>query len=81
MINTIMVNIFYFDIDKYGIDEVKEMIDQIKNVLPPEDTLLAIPKNCNLYLDVPIETLYYYRKMFDDLIDERQRRNIDKNDL
>ena len=81
MINTIMVNIFYFDIDKYCIDEVKGMIDQIQNVLPSEDTLIAIPKDCNLYLDVPIDMLYYYRQMFDDLIDERQRRNIDKNDL
>lgn len=81
MINTIMVNIFYFDIDKYYMDEIKGMIDQIKNVLPPEDTLIAIPKDCNLYLDVPIDMLYYYRQMFDDLIDERQRRNIDKNDL
>lgn len=57
------------------------MFDKIKEVLPEDDILIAIPKNCNLYLDVPIETLYYYRKMFDDLIDERQRRNIDKNDL
>lgn len=81
MTNTIMVNIFYFDIDKYCIDEVKGMIDQIQKVLPREDTLIAIPKNCNLYLDVPIDMLYYYRQMFDDLIDERQRRNIDKNDL
>ena len=81
MTNTIMVNIFYFDIDKYCIDEVKGMIDQIQKVLPLEDTLIAIPKNCNLYLDVPIDMLYYYRQMFDDLIDERQRRNIDKNDL
>ena len=57
------------------------MFYKIKEVLPEDDILIAIPKNCNLYLDVPIETLYYYRKMFDDLIDERQRRNIDKNDL
>ena len=57
------------------------MFDKIKEVLPDDDILIALPKNCNLYLDVPIETLYYYRKMFDDLIDERQRRNIDKNDL
>ena len=57
------------------------MFDKIKEILPEDDILIAIPKNCNLYLDVPIETLYYYRKMFDDLIDERQRRNIDKNDL
>ena len=57
------------------------MFDKIKEVLPEDDILIAIPKNCNLYLNVPIETLYYYRKMFDDLIDERQRRNIDKNDL
>lgn len=81
MINTIMINIFYFDIDKYSIDEVKGMIDQIQKVLPPEDMLIAIPKNCNLYLDVPIDMLYYYRKMFDDLIDERQRSNVAKNDL
>ena len=81
MINTIMINIFSFDIDKYDMDQVRNMFDKIKEVLPEDDILIAIPKNCNLYLDVPIETLYYYRKMFDDLIDERQRRNIDKNDL
>ena len=81
MINTIMVNIFYFDIDKYDMDEIKGMFEQIKKVLPPEDTMIAIPKDCNLYLDVPIDMLYYYRKMFDDLIDERQRSNITKNDL
>lgn len=81
MINTTMVNIFYFDIDKYGIDEVEGMMNQIKKVLPPEDTSIAIPKGCNLYLDIPIDMLYYYRQMFDNLIDERQRRNIAKNDL
>ena len=81
MINTIMINVFNFDIDKYDMDQVKNMFDKIKEVLPEDDILIAIPKNCNLYLNVPIETLYYYRKMFDDLIDERQRRNIDKNDL
>ncbi len=81
MINTIMINIFSFDIDKYGMDQVRNMFDKIKEVLPEDDILIAIPKNCNLYLDIPIETLYYYRKMFDDLIDERQRRSIDKNDL
>jgi hypothetical protein len=57
------------------------MFDKIKEVLPEDDILIALPKNCNLYLDVPIETLYYYRQMFDDLIEERQRRSIDKNDL
>ena len=76
-----MINIFSFDIDKYGMDEVQVMFENIKKVLPEEDILIAIPKNCNLYLDVPIDTLYYYRQMFDNLIDERQRRNIDKNDL
>lgn len=76
-----MINIFSFDIDKYGMDEVQVMFENIKKVLPEEDIVIAIPKNCNLYLDVPIDTLYYYRQMFDNLIDERQRRNIDKNDL
>ena len=81
MINTIMINILNFDIDKYNIDEIRHMYDQLVKVLPPEDITVAIPKGCNLYLDVPIEALYYYRKMFDDLIEERQRRNMDKNDL
>lgn len=76
-----MINVFNFDIDKYDMDQVRNMFDKIKEVLPEDDILIALPKNCNLYLDVPIETLYYYRQMFDDLIEERQRRNIDKNDL
>lgn len=79
--NNSIINIFSFDIDKYHIDEVKGIVDQIKNVLPQESTLIAIPKGCNLYFDVPIDMLYYYRQMFDDLINERQRRNMDKNDL
>ena len=76
-----MINIFSFDLDRYDMDEVRAMYDEIKKFLPEEDSLIALPKNCNLYLDVPIETLYYYRQMFDDLIDERQRRNADKHDL
>ena len=76
-----MINIFNFDIDKYDMDEIRIMYDKIKEVLPEEDILIAIPKNCNLYLDVPIETLYYYRQMFDDIIEERQRSNMNKNDL
>ena len=76
-----MINILSFDIDKYDMDEVRDIFNGVKKVLPEEDILIAIPKNCNLYLDVPIDTLYYYRQMFDNLIDERQRRNIDKNDL
>ena len=76
-----MINILSFDIDKYDMDEVRDIFNGIKKVLPEEDSLIAIPKNCNLYLDVPIDMLYYYRQMFDNLIDERQRRNIDKNDL
>ena len=62
-------------------DEVRDIFNGVKKILPEEDSLIAIPKNCNLYLDVPIDMLYYYRQMFDNLIDERQRRNIDKNDL
>ena len=81
MINTTMINVFSYDIDKYGIDEIRSMVEQIKNILPPEDVLIAIPKYCDFYHDVPIETLYYYRKMFDDIIEERQRRNMNKNDL
>ena len=76
-----MINILSFDIDKYDMDEVRDIFNGVKKVLPEEDSLIAIPKNCNLYLDVPIDMLYYYRQMFDNLIDERQRRNIDKNDL
>ena len=81
MINTIMINVFMFDIDKYYMDEVKQMVDHLKEVLPEEDILIAIPKGTNLYLDVPIDVLYYYRKMLDDIIEERQRRNAGKNDL
>lgn len=81
MINTTMINVFMFDIDKYYMDEVKQMVDHLKEVLPEEDVLIAIPKGTNLYLDVPIEAIYQYRKMLDDIIEERQRRNAGKNDL
>lgn len=57
------------------------MFHNIQAVLPKEDILIAIPKNCNLYLDVPIEFLYSYRQMLDDIIEDRQRSNISKNDL
>ena len=76
-----MIHILHIDTDKYDMIDCKYMLEAITNILPEEDIVVAIPKNCNLYLDVPIETLYYYRQMFDDLIEERQRRNIDKNDL
>ena len=76
-----MIHILHIDTDKYDMIDCKYMLDAITDILPEEDIVVAIPKNCNLYLDVPIETLYYYRQMFDDLIEERQRRNIDKNDL
>ena len=81
MINTIMINIFSFDTDKYYMDEIQDIFNNIKKVLPEEDILIGMPKGCNLYLDVPLDMLYYYRQMFDDLIEERIRRNIDKNDL
>ena len=76
-----MISIFNYDMDKYYLDEVQIMFENIKKVLPEEDIVIAIPKDCNLYLDVPIEFLYYYRQLIDDAIEERQRRNIDKNDL
>lgn len=76
-----MISIFNYDMDKYYLDEVQVMFENIKKVLPEEDIVIAIPKDCNLYLDVPIEFLYYYRQLIDDAIEERQRRNIDKNDL
>lgn len=76
-----MINVFNYDIDLYYPDEASEMFNNIKKVLPEEDILIAIPKGCNLYLDVPIEFLYSYRQIIDDAIEERQRRNIDKNDL
>ena len=53
-----MINVFNYDIDLYYPDEVNEMFNNIKKVLPEEDILIAIPKGCNLYLDVPIEFLY-----------------------
>ena len=81
MIYTTMINIFSFDIDKYDMDEIREIYDEIQKILPSEDILIAIPKNCNLYLDVPIEQLYYYRQIFDDIIQDRLRSNMDKNDL
>lgn len=76
-----MINILSFDLDKYDMDEVRDMYQAIKKVLPDEDALIAIPKHCDFYHDVPIETLYYYRQMFDDLIQERQRSNAEKNAL
>ena len=81
MTNTTMINVFSYDSDQYAIEEIAKMVDQMKEIIPPEDTLIAIPKHCDFYHDVPIETLYYYRKMFDDIIEERQRRNMDKHDL
>lgn len=76
-----MINIFSFDLDKYDIDEVRNMYQAIEKVLPKDDILIAIPKHCDFYHDVPIETLYYYRKMFDDIIEERQRSNMRKDAL
>ena len=76
-----MINILSFDLDKYDMDEVHDMFQAIKKVLPEEDILIAIPKHCDFYHDVPIETLYYYRKMFDDIIEERQRSNMRKDAL
>ena len=76
-----MINIFSFDIDKYDVDQVRDMFHQIENVLPEGDILIAVPKHCDFYHDVPIETLYYYRQMFDDLIQERQRSNVNKDAL
>ena len=76
-----MINILSFDLDKYDMDEVRDMYQAIEKVLPDEDTLIAIPKHCDFYHDVPIETLYYYRQMFDDLIQERQRSNVNKDAL
>ena len=76
-----MVNIFSFDMDKNDFDEVHDMLNAIQNVLPEGDIVIAIPKHCNLWMDVPIEMLYYYRQMFDNIIEERQRRNADKDAL
>ena len=76
-----MVNIFTFDTDKYDIEEASQIFNKIKEVLPQEDILIGLPKGCNLYTDVSIDMLYYYRKMFDEVIEERQRRNAEKNAL
>lgn len=76
-----MINIFSFDIDKYDLGEVRAMYHEIQKILPDGDVLIALPKHCDFYHDVSIDMLYYYRQMFDDLIQERQRRNATKDDL
>lgn len=76
-----MINVLNFDIDKYDMDEVRIMFENIKKVLPEEDVLIALPKNCNLYFDVPIEVLCCYRQLLDDIIEDRKRSNMTKNDL
>lgn len=76
-----MLNILYFDLDKYSVNDVGTMIHNISDCLQKEDIVLAIPKDCCFLQDAPIDLLYYYRKMFDDLIQERQRSNIDKDAL
>lgn len=76
-----MVNIFRFDIDKYDMGEIKQMFDAIKKILPEEDELIAIPNDTYLYQDIPFDMLCYYRDLFNNLIEERQRSNWTKNDL
>ena len=65
-----MINLFYYDLDKYDIISVKNMFDTIQSILPEDTITLALPKDTYFYENVSLDQLYYIRKMIDEAIDK-----------
>lgn len=70
--------VFQYDMDKYDIDEVRQMFDTIRDCT--HDDIIAIPKECQLYQNVNIDDLLIIRNIIDDAISKLETEKIELKD-
>lgn len=71
--------VFQYDMDKYDIDEVRQMFDTIRDCT--HDDIIAIPKECQLYQNVNIDDLLIIRNIIDDAISKLETEKIELKGL
>ncbi len=69
-----MINIFYYDLDKYDIVTARDMFQTIKNMLPEDALILALPKDTYFYENIDISYLHFLRQQIDEIVEEYYRK-------
>lgn len=69
-----MVNIFYFDLEKYDIMEARNMFQNIKELMPKDEIILALPTGTYFHENVDLSYLLFLRQQIDDMIEEYEKK-------
>lgn len=70
-----IINILKADPYEYDIEQIHQMHQAIKEVLPEDSVIITIPSNVDFYYDVDITFLKYLRSQLDNAINSK----VDKN--
>ena len=64
------MNILIYDVNKIPMDQLRHMMDAIKEVSGSEDWI-ALPKGIDVMQDTPVEYLVHYRDMLNKYIEKQ----------
>ncbi len=64
--------------DKLYLDEVQQIFNHLKGVLPEDMEVIALPNDCKFYEDIPLKQVIYLRNQLNEII---EREEAKQNDL
>lgn len=69
------MNILYYDLEKFDVDEVRAIYEKVKEVLD-DDHLLALPYGINLVTDMNQEALVRIENLIKEALSEKKKKNM-----
>lgn len=69
------MNILYYDLEKFDVDEVRAIYEKVKEVLD-DDHLLALPYGINLVTDMNQEALVRIENLIKEALNEKKKKNM-----
>lgn len=73
----ILISILYFDADKYFMDEIQQIFNHLKKVLPEDMELIALPKDFKFYEDCSLNEIIHIRDMLNNIIEREEAKSDD----
>lgn len=67
------MNIFYYDLDKFDIEEINNMFHSLPKEL--RENTICLPKDCNLLIDCSTCELYQAKKKIEDALRAKEILN------
>ena len=64
--------------DKLYLDEVEQIFNHLKEIIPEDMEIIALPNDCKFYEDFPLDALIHLRNQLNEII---EREEAKQNDL